>query len=215
MRNKKAFNVGAAVIAPESCPYCSTKNPSLCCQWKSENPISGALTPSSVQGKFWAVYSCNSCGNCVLAFGEPVPAGNQNPHLHRKIVDLLPRPRTAADELPSSVRRYLQQAFDCLHAPDAAGLLCASAVDAMLKEKGYRDGTLYVRIDKAVEDRLLTKDMGEWAHKVRLESNSVRHAKLSGPHLTQDDAESVIEFTEALGDFLFVFTDRVRRGIEK
>jgi hypothetical protein len=41
-------------------------------------------------------------------------------------------------------------------------MLCASAVDAMLKEKGYEEGTLNQRIDKAVEDHLLTKEMGTW-----------------------------------------------------
>ena len=42
-------------------------------------------------------------------------------------------------------------------------MLCASAVDAMLKEKGHQDGTLNQRINKAVEDHLLTQEMGDWA----------------------------------------------------
>ena len=34
-------------------------------------------------------------------------------------------------------------------------MLAASAVDAMLKEKGYIDGSLYARINKAAEEHLI------------------------------------------------------------
>ena len=41
----------------------------------------------------------------------------------------------------------------------------------MLKAKDYTEGSLYSRIDKAVEDRLITKEMAAWAHEVRLDAN--------------------------------------------
>jgi hypothetical protein len=54
-------------------------------------------------------------------------------------------------------RKFLQQAYETLHAPDAAAVMAASAVDAMLKDLGYSEGSLYARIDKAAEDGVLTK----------------------------------------------------------
>ena len=61
-------------------------------------------------------------------------------------------------------------------APAGAVMLAASSVDAMLKEKGYNEGSLYARIGQARDDHLITADMAEWAHEVRLDANDQRHA---------------------------------------
>ncbi len=106
----------------------------------------------------------------------------------------------------------MRQAVEALFAPDGAVMLAGSSVDAMLKEKGYKDGSVYKRIEAAVGDGLLTKDMGEWAHAVRLSSNSPRHADLEAPHATREEAEAAIEFVRALAQFLFVLPARVARG---
>lgn len=48
----------------------------------------------------------------------------------------------------------------------------------VLKEKGYKDGSLHKRIEKAASDHLITKDMSDRAHPVRLEANDQRHADM-------------------------------------
>jgi hypothetical protein len=83
----------------------------------------------------------------------------------------------------------------------------------MLKELGYSEGSLYARIDKAAEDGVLTKGMAQWAHSVRLEANRPRHADKDKPNVSPEEAKQSVEFTEALGSFLFVFTKRIERGI--
>ncbi|MCW2337397.1 hypothetical protein M2337_001630 [Sphingobium sp. B2D3A] len=115
-------------------------------------------------------------------------------------------------ELPDKVARYLKQAVSTQFAPDGAVMLAGSAVDAMLKEKGYDKGSVYERIKIAVDDRVLTADMAEWAHVVRLEANKPRHSDLDDPHATEAEAKQSIEFAKALGDFLFVFPARVAAG---
>jgi transcriptional regulator of nitric oxide reductase len=112
----------------------------------------------------------------VLAAGAP-GANAQNV----QILDIYPGLRSAAEELPETARRYLQQAYETLHAPDAAAVMAGSAVDAMLKAKGYVEGSLYARVDQAVADHMLTKEMGDWAHWVRLGSNRPRHADKGYP----------------------------------
>jgi hypothetical protein len=90
--------------------------------------------------------------------------------------------------------------------------MAGSAVDAMLKQLGYIEGSLYARIDKAVAEHKLTKNMGDWAHEVRLGSNRPRHADKDRPHVSSEEAEQSVEFAEALGYFLFVLTTRIERG---
>jgi len=91
-------------------------------------------------------------------------------------------------------------------------MLTASAVDAMLKEKGYKDGTLYRRIDDAAKDHLITSEMAAWAHEIRLEANDQRHADEGSSLPNAADAAKAIEFANALAQFLYVLPARVERG---
>jgi hypothetical protein len=92
-------------------------------------------------------------------------------------------------------------------------MLAASGVDAMLKAKNYKDGSLYSRIDKAVENQLITSEMAQWAHDVRLDANDQRHSDEAAPLPTSDEARRAIDFALALGQFMFVLPARVQRGI--
>lgn len=125
---------------------------------------------------------------------------------------MIPDDEIEVGGLPDRAARYLSQAIGSMFAPDGAVMLAGSAVDALLKEKGYTAGSVYERINKAVEDHVLTADMAEWAHAVRLEANRPRHADLDEPHATAAEAKQSIEFAKALGDFLFVFPARVAAG---
>jgi hypothetical protein len=188
------------------CPYCGVANPVLHMLLQTGQPVPRA-TPGSVHK--WALYACSSCGGALLAKGAP----NDN-IANPMIVEVIPAPKEAHVDIPEPARRYLQQAYETLHAPDAAAVMAGSAVDAMLKQKGYADGSLYNRIDTAVENHVLTSDMGDWAHEVRLGSNRPRHSDSARPHVTADEAKQSVEFAEALGYFLFVLSSRIERGKE-
>ena len=99
--------------------------------------------------------------------------------------------------------------------PDGAVMLAASAVDALLKAKEYRDGSLYSRIKNAVDDHLLTPDMGLWAHQVRLEANKPRHADEQEPHASELHAKQSLEFALALANIMFELPARVTRGLKE
>src|SRR5690606_29428248 len=88
------------------------------------------------------------------------------------------------------------------------------SVDDMLKEKGYKKGSLYSRINKAVEDHLITDSMATWAHEVRLDANDERHADENANLPTSDDAQKAVDFTKAFGEYLFILPSRIQRGIE-
>lgn len=91
-------------------------------------------------------------------------------------------------------------------------MLAASAVDAMLKAKNYTEGSLYARIDKAAADHVITDDMGQWAHEVRLDANDQRHPDEDASLPSREGARKSIDFVIALGQFMFVLPLRVKRG---
>jgi hypothetical protein len=131
------------------------------------------------------------------------------------IVSMLPQIASVSDTVPERAGEFLSQALGSLHAPVGAVMLAASSVDAMLKEKGLKTGSLYARIDEAATTHLITDEMAAWAHEVRLDANDQRHADDNAPLPTKEDAERVIEFTQALAQFLFVLPAMVTRGRAK
>ena len=150
------------------------------------------------------MYACTRCGGLVLAaaaqFDQPV-------------LELYPSAPVIPADLPARAATYLEQAVSSIHAPAGAVMLTASAVDAMLKSKGYTEGTLYARIDKAVADHLITPEMAKWAHSVRLDANDQRHADDGASLPTEADAKRCIDFASSLALFLFTLPARVEKGL--
>jgi Domain of unknown function (DUF4145) len=127
---------------------------------------------------------------------------------------VLPSLSMPDDAIPERAREYLRQAQETFAQAAASIVVSASAIDSMLKAKGYKDGGLYSRIDKAAQDHLITADMANWAHQVRLDANDQRHADEAAPLPTEADAKRCAEFAFALGEVLFVLPSRVTRGIQ-
>lgn len=127
-----------------------------------------------------------------------------------------PGPLAVADELPERAKHHLLEAIKCVNAGAAsvAMVACAAAVDARLKNQGFKTGSLYSRIDAARAAHTITAGMAEWAHHVRIGANEQRHDDEDAPLPTVDDAKRCIEFVEALGVLLFVLPARVTKGLE-
>ena len=181
------------------CPHCSVDCPHLRymdeCMTKDHTEIFQRI---------WVMYACTRCGGVITACSE-----EGSPY----IVEMHPKSLEVEEAIPDRAREYLEQAISSISAPAGAIMLAASSVDAMLKEKGLNSGKLYSRINLAVEEHLITKEMSEWAHEVRLDANNQRHSDNSSTLPTSDDAKKAIDFVQALGTFLFVLPARVKRGL--
>lgn len=186
-------------LALLKCPHCSIANPNLFVlhNFNTNNH-------NQTNQRAWGIYSCKSCGGIVSA-----AAKNSN----GEIIEYYPKNAEIDINLPEKPKALLQQAQDTLHAPAGSVMLSASSVDAMLKIKGYTEGSLYSRIEAACRDHLITEEMAQWAHDVRLDANDQRHAEESAPLPTEADAKRVLDFAKALADFAFVLPSRVKRGL--
>ena len=152
----------------------------------------------------WIVYACTRCGGLVTAAA---------PQFDQPVTELYPSAPVIPTDLPPRAATYLEQAVSSIHAPAGAVMLTASAVDAMLKSKGYVEGSLYARIDKAATDHLITPEMAKWAHAVRLDANDQRHADDGSSLPTEADARRCIDFASSLALFLFTLPARVEKGL--
>jgi hypothetical protein len=209
-----------SVLRLDRCPQCGTASPHLSLKYIVDTPIPGDYTGWI----YWAIYKCESCANIVAAKSRSGQnkriKNNDTSFVTGELVKLLvekviPRPDAFSSFIPERPLAFLTQARDCVHSPAGCVMLSASAVDAMVKEKGLIHGSLYARIDEAVQQHLITEDMGKWAHQIRLDANDQRHADLSASLPDQKDAELCLEFAAALGEILFVLPARVKRGISQ
>jgi len=153
--------------------------------------------------RYWRVFSCTSCAGCVLL------------EKSQGSIEMYPQIRTIDPSIPPDAARYLREALLALKAPSACIMVACSAIDQMLKERGYADGKLYPRINQAVKDHLLTQEMGDWAHDVRLDANGQRHADRDRQPPGELDAKRCVDFAFALAEYLFVLPSKVKRAISK
>jgi hypothetical protein len=125
------------------------------------------------------------------------------------VVEIFPAAWEVDEIVPERIRSYLSQAHQTLSAPDASVVMSASSIDAMLKDNGLIDGSLYHRIDRAVGEGILTQKMADWAHRVRLDANNPRHADNATPHMTREDARRAFDFANALTEYLYVLPSKM------
>lgn len=184
-----------------SCPHCGVNTPNV---HQAHHMETRARSDS--RHRYWKVYSCQRCGGVITAASD-TQAG--------EIIEMYPSVTVIDESIPQTARSYLLQALNSLHAPAGAVMLSASAVDAMLKEKNYKTGSLYKRIDEAAKDHLITDDMARWAHEVRLDANDQRHADEAAVMPSESDARKCVDFSLALAQFLFVLPQRIQRGLSK
>jgi len=183
------------------CPHCRVDNPNI-------TDVKRFITNSfdNSNQRHWAIYVCNRCGGVITASsGDP----------NGVVDELYPRGISVSDYIPERARVFLDQAIDSLGAPSGSIMLAASSIDSMLKNKGYKERSLYSRIKKATDDHLITEGMSKWAHSVRIEANSERHADEISDLPDHQDAKKTVEFALALAEFLFVLPSRVEKGIEE
>lgn len=195
------FRLGPQLGGVENCPHCGVANPVLMRKYQSEHQIFGA---NGLPASIWALFSCTTCGGGICVQGQPNER-NSNPLAYA----MFPAVWEVNGVVPERARNYLAQAHKTLNAPDASVVMSASSIDAMLKDHGLTDGTLYSRIDKAVEEGILTQKMADWAHRVRLDANNPRHADEEHPHLTLDEARRAFDFADALTEYLYVLPSRM------
>jgi hypothetical protein len=187
------------------CPHCGVAKPSLLRVFGT-HPTQTHLGGNP---RGWAAYQCGGCGGVVLAGAPRTPQNQTLP-----VNEVYPTLDAVESEVPAKAARYLSQAIESIASPDGAVMLAASAVDAMLKEKKYIEGSLYSRLQKAVEDHLITPEMEKWGHQVRLDANDPRHADVENPHHDEASAKRAVDFARALAQFMFVLPARVTRGIK-
>ena len=87
--------------------------------------------------------------------------------------------------------------------------MCRKTLEALCVEHSIKERNLATALKKANESGLIDGRLAEWAEELRIAGNEAAHdvdKKMSG-----EDARDLLEFTEAILEYVFTFRDRFER----
>ncbi|MBN8887545.1 MAG: DUF4145 domain-containing protein [Rudaea sp.] len=106
--------------------------------------------------------------------------------------------------IPPEVERTLKKGYEALRARDweTAAMLVGKSIDVATKffAPDLATLTLFARIERLTSDGRLTRELGAWAHHVRLLRNDAMHDPLD---TSEKDARDISHFTELTLNYLF------------
>jgi len=114
-------------------------------------------------------------------------------------------------ELPERLQSVLGEARRCYQAKAYTGtaILCRRAIETLCVEKGIRERNLASSLAKMQELNLIDGSLIDWADGLRLAGNRAAHDVEA--EVLWEDARDLIEFTQALLEYVVVFRERFER----
>ena len=187
------------------CPYCESK---------VDGKVIGTHLSSGEEGPFTfkvVLLECPVCKESLLGCQELIEVG---PDQDEWVTGnrLWPKPRISNMLLlPSNVGDSLEEAEKCYNAKaySACAVMCGRSLEALCKfyttkSKTIAGGVRELRERKIIDDRLY-----EWGEALRQQRNLGAHA--TGEIINKEDARDVLDFANAISDYVFVLSEKFDR----
>ena len=173
------------------CPSCH-KHTSVTTRSHYENPKNSQLS--------YQIAECNSCDFFLLTKRYKGKIGRIYPS---------PLPKPLHEKTPEFLKQDLEESYLCFSvgAYRATGVLARRALQLCCVEKGAPDKKLQDQIDWLLDEQIITKDLKEWAHEVRLTGNDAAHPPKKvkdDKRVEKDDAEDILTLLENFVDVLYI-----------
>jgi hypothetical protein len=135
------------------------------------------------------------------------------------ILDQYPKRTPKLDEaIPSDVASDYIEAIKCydVSAFKASVVMCRRALQTSVLDKGASKGNLNDQIDELCRKGIITEDIGNWSHEIRLTGNIGAHPD-GLENVTAQDAEDLIHFMEEYLNYVYIMPAKVaaKRAREK
>lgn len=174
------------------CPYCGVRSTT---KWQSQD---------DGKSSSFRVYKCDNCHELILF----VVKGN-------KAVAQYPMRIPKLDKsIPDKVREDYTEAIKCFDvgANKASVVMCRRALQNSVIDKGAKKGRLVDQIDELYGSQIITKDIKDWAHEIRLTGNIGAHPDEDGlQDVTQEDADELIKFMEEYLNYVYIMPAKVAK----
>jgi len=156
---------------------------------------------------------CSSCSGPLVAYQDTDEEGWSKP---RRVY---PSEREVSPVVPAEIRKSFQEAQRCLQAKCflAAALMCRRTLETVCRHY-VPARTLAEGLRKLEEKDIIDKTLLKWADALREDGNLAAHGV--DANFSREDASDVVDFTEAILDYVFVLHDRfeqyqARRAVKR
>lgn len=119
---------------------------------------------------------------------------------------------TVNPNLPEGIQEAIREARLCLFGANAyvaSAIMCRKALEELCATHNVKAQNLSKSLNKLKEQGLIEGSLFEWANELRLVGNEAAHDV--SPQISGEDARDLLEFTEAIVDYVIVFRDRFER----
>jgi hypothetical protein len=109
---------------------------------------------------------------------------------------------------PHDIRLAFDEACSCYRAGAfaASAIMCRKTLEGICTAHGVTERTLARSLRTMHEQNLIDDRLFEWSDLMRAAGNEAAHGV--GLSIQQPDAKDILEFTNAIMDYLFSFRDR-------
>lgn len=152
---------------------------------------------------------CPDCGVASLFSREYEQVSRDGDWDWGKPIQLWPNPpKYYKSNLPDIVRRSLEEANKCCKAKayDACAVMCGRALEGICKAYKTKKKALGGGLKELRESGVIDGRLYEWSDELRLQRNVGAHA--SAIKVSKADAQDLLEFSEAICDYVFVLSKR-------
>ncbi len=166
-----------------NCPYCDVRST---VSWRTQ--ITG-------KSQVFEILQCDNCNELILRITE----GKYVRHYPARIPKL-------DTSIPEQVANDYVEAIKCFDvgANKAAVVMCRRALQNSVLEKGAKKEKLFDQIDELHTNQVITKDIKDWAHEIRITGNIGAHPDQDGlEDVTKEDAEELIRFMEEYLNYVY------------
>jgi hypothetical protein len=166
--------------------------------------LSDGAGPSSL----FTLLSCSTCGSPILT--RQTNIGNMavgdkwdTPYLVFPSAGLRVNPSAPAD-----IQAAFEEACACYRARafTASAIMCPKTLEGLCAAHGIVERNLAGSLKKMKESSLIDDRLFEWSDLLRIAGNEAAHGV--GLSIAEPDAKDILEFTNAILDYMFSFRDR-------
>lgn len=119
--------------------------------------------------------------------------------------------RRLGTAVPGTIRHAFSEAVLCFKAKayTASAIMCRKTLEGLCNAHGAKTGNLGRRLEKLKKDGVIEARLFEWAEALRISGNEAAHAVDS--QVSPQDCEDILEFTEALAQYVFTYRDKFEK----
>ena len=121
---------------------------------------------------------------------------------------LYPQSSRLNPSLPKPILAAYAEADSCFRARayTAAAIMCRKTLEGLCAEHGVKKQALVAQLKDLKDRGIIESRLFEWADALRISGNEAAHDV--GVTVSPDDARDILEFTNALLEYVFTFRER-------